>query len=172
MRTPVFHEKRGAIRGLWPVAALALTALAMGGCESASDMAETVRTKILSPREEPRSRTFAAPQRATYEAALQAAKELDYTFQNGGPAEGRLEELSPIESSGPGSYGGSRQLSLKARMEPTPDGGTEVTVAFTEILEPDATKAGQATETPLRDTPLYEVFFRSIQQHLSGTPKP
>jgi len=151
-------------------AALGLLAVALAGCESASDLADTVRTKVLSPREEPRTRGFAAPMRETYEAALRAARDLDYTFVSGGPAEGRLKELSPIESSG--TPPGSRQLSLDVRMEPAPDGGTQVTASFTEILEPDSsTKAGIATETPLRDTPLYEVFFRGIQQQLGTPPK-
>ena len=48
-------------------------------------------------------------------------------------------------------------------------GGTEVNVRLTEIIEIDSSnRAGQATETPLRDTPQYEVFFRSVQQALDA----
>ena len=153
-----------------PILVLAVLGFSLGGCESASDLADTVRTKVLSPREEPRTREFAAPMRATYDAALRAAKDLDYVFVTGGPAEGRLKLLSPIETSG--ATPSSRQLALNLRLEPAVDGGTQVTASFTEILEPDSnTKAGIATETPLRDTPLYEVFFRGIQQQLTAPPK-
>jgi hypothetical protein len=64
----------------------------------------------------------------------------------------------------------SRQISMKVRLDETQvSGGTEVTVRFTEIIEDDSSnRAGQATETPLRDTPQYEVFFRSVQQALAG----
>lgn len=47
-------------------------------------------------------------------------------------------------------------------------GGTEVSIGLTEIIEDDSSnRAGQATETPLRDTPQYEVFFRAVQEALS-----
>jgi serine/threonine protein kinase len=49
------------------------------------------------------------------------------------------------------------------------DGGTEVTVVLKEIVEADsADHAGVATETPLRDTPLYDNFLRAIQKALDA----
>ena len=50
------------------------------------------------------------------------------------------------------------------KLSPIPD-GTEVSVWFKEIVEGDSEhRQGFATETPMRDTPLYETFFRGIQQ--------
>ena len=151
-------------------AVLAVLGLSLCGCESTSEFAETVRTRAFTPREEPRSQSFAAPQREVYEAVLRAAKDMDFRFVRGGPAEGSLEEISRIETDG--SSGGSRQISLRAKLDPTVEGGTQVTAAFGEILEADsAHQAGVATETPLRDTSLYAVFFRGIQQQLIGQKK-
>jgi len=50
--------------------------------------------------------------------------------------------------------------------------GTEVRVTLTEIIEDDFNKgAGHGTESPLRDTPLYDVLFRHIGQALPAPPK-
>jgi len=146
---------------LLPFAAVC-AGLLLGGCESG--LPDDVRS-ALGPREAPRSRTFAADQRATYAAARLAVDDLDYHFEKGGPAEGTLEALSKVaRGDDPGS---GRQLRLKVSMQPAPESGTEVEVSFTEIIEPDsANHPGFATETPLHDTPLYDVYFKSIQAHL------
>ncbi len=48
------------------------------------------------------------------------------------------------------------------------DGGTEVAVRITEIIEADSSnRAGVATESPLRDPAYYEVFFRQVERALS-----
>jgi hypothetical protein len=45
-------------------------------------------------------------------------------------------------------------------------------VAFNEIIESDSKNLpGVATETPMRDSALYEVFFRNLQQALQAPPK-
>jgi hypothetical protein len=77
-----------------------------------------------------------------------------------------------VSGVGPGERtGSSRQLAMKVRLRGTEE-DTHVTVRFTEILEADSSnRAGQATETPLRDTPQYQVFFRLVEQALVGTPR-
>ncbi len=145
-------------------AALALlcVSLFLAGCESS--LPDSV-SSVLGPREAPRSRVFQAEPRATYAAVRAAAEGMGYRYVRGGPAEGRFEALSVIS---PGEQvGGSEQISMKVRLEPGPESGTEVTVSLSEILEPDSTgRTGVATQTPLRDTPQYEVFFRSIETAL------
>jgi hypothetical protein len=61
---------------------------------------------------------------------------------------------------------------MKVSLQPTLDGkGTGVAVRLTEILEADSSnRAGQATESPLRDTPQYDVFFRRVGQALGVEP--
>jgi hypothetical protein len=93
---------------------------------------------------------------------------MGYRFLRGGPAQGELDAVSGIA---PGEVNrSSRQVAVKVRLHATLDGtGTEVSARFSEILEADSrNRAGLATETPLRDTPQYEVFFRSVQQALDA----
>ncbi len=142
--------------------------LALAGCESFSDATTSVREK-LAAREAPKSRTYAAEQRATYEAVKTAATQMGYRFLRGGPAQGEFEAVSGV---GAGErMGTARQLGLKVKLERALDGGTVVLVRITEILENDSSnRAGQATETPLRDTPQYEVFFERLGQVLGVKP--
>ena len=151
-----------------PAVALCCALAPLAGCSS--PLSDNVQS-ALSPRQAPRSRAFQADQRATYLAARAVAAELGYTYVRGGPAEGQLDELSEI--TGGEDSGGSRQISLKVRLSPADPSGTTVEVSFEEILESASNGAtpGQATETPLRDTPLYEVFFRDLGNALQAPPK-
>jgi hypothetical protein len=144
--------------------------IAMGallvGCESTRD---SVREKF-SAREQPRTRVFAAEPRATYEAARRAAEQMGYRYIRGGPAQGELEAMSGVSSND--TMSSSRQISMNVRLEPSLEGGTEVSLRLKEITEGDSVdRAGQATSTTLRDTPQYEVFFRNVQQALDGGKK-
>jgi hypothetical protein len=150
-----------------PLIAVLCAAALLSGCESG--LSDDVRS-ALGPREAPRSRVFAADQRATYLAVRAASDEMGYKFERGGPAEGELEAMSPINrGDDPGS---SRQVSMKVHLSPAAESGTEVEVSLVEIIEEDsANQPGMATQTPLRDTPLYEVFFRNVQTALGAPPK-
>jgi hypothetical protein len=144
---------------------IALAALAVCGCESLSDATSTVREKF-STRVDSRAKAFAAPPRVAYEAVRAAAAQMGYRIIRGGAAQGELEAVSGV---GEGDTSRSaRQLAMKVHLHATLDGqGTDVTIRLTEIIEADsANHAGMATETPLRDTPQYEVFFRDVQHAL------
>lgn len=146
---------------------LAVFALGLSGCESIADATTAVRGKIAE-RAEPHTKVVAAPPRLAYEAVRSATAQMGYRFVRGGPAQGEFDAISARSADDLGR--GSRQFSMKVRLQGTLDGkGTEVSVLITEILEADAThRAGQATEAPLRDTPQYEVFFRGVEQALSA----
>ena len=138
----------------------------LAGCEAVSNAREK-----LSSREQPRTHTYTADPRATYDAARRASEQMGYRFVRGGPAQGELEAISGIATSD--TINSSRQISLDAKFGATLDGGTEVRLLFREISEGDsARRAGQATATALRDTPQYEVFFRTVQQVLDAPKKP
>ena len=139
------------------------------GCESMSDMKDGVRER-LNARNEPKVRLFAGDQRAVYAAALRAVGQMEYRFVRGGPAQGKLEAVSGLTTSD--SLGSARQITLKLELHPNLDGGTEMSLWLNEIIEADSERrAGQGTSTPLRDTPLYEVFFRTVQQALDAAKK-
>jgi hypothetical protein len=140
----------------------------VAGCESSSDFSDSIHS-VLTGKEDTRSRVFQADQKATYMAARAAVDQLGYRFVRGGPAEGKIDALSGI--SGGDEAGSSRQISLKVRLDYEADAGTTVTIQFSEIIEADSSnQPGMATETPMRDTPLYEVFFRNLQQALQAPP--
>jgi hypothetical protein len=134
------------------------------GCESVSDATTAVRSRIAA-REAPEVRTFQATSRATYDAVRTAATQMGYRFVRGGPAQGEFEAVSGVRAGE--THGSARQLAMKVRLENSLEGGTQVSIKITEIIEADSSnRAGQATETPLRDTPQYEVFFRRVGEAL------
>jgi hypothetical protein len=143
------------------LAALCCAAL-LAGCNSGVE--DTVRS-ALGPREAPRTRVVQGDQKAVYEAARAAADSMGYHYIKGGPAQGELVEMTGISTGD--ETGSSRQIAMRVRLEPDVEGSTSVSVAFDEILEADSsTQPGIATETPMKDTPLYEVFFRKVQEAL------
>ena len=144
-------------------------AIGLTGCESFSDAASGVRDRVAG-RGGSQLRTYAAPPRATYDAVRTAASQMGYRFIRGGPAQGEFEAISGVGSGE--TMGSARQIAMKVRLTATLDGkGTEVTVRLTEIIESDSSnRAGQATESPLRDTPQYDVFFRRVGQVLGVPP--
>ncbi len=147
-----------------------LAILAFGaGCESMSDMKDGVRER-MNARNEPKVRSYAADQRAVYAAALRAVDQMNYRFIRGGPAQGKLEAVSGVSTGD--SLGSSRQITLRLELHSALDGGTGMSLWLNEIIEADSSqRAGQGTSTPLRDTPLYEVFFRTVQQALDAGKK-
>ena len=147
-----------------------LTALAVGtlftGCDSLSTAADTIREKVAA-RDEPRVRDYAAPPRAVYDAVRVAADQMGFRFLQGGAAQGEFDAVSGV---GKGDVPNSaRQVSMKVRIHAAGEKGSEVTVVLKEVIESDsANRAGTATETPLRDTPLYDSFLRAIQRALDA----
>ena len=154
------------------LASIALVVISgcLTGCESISDATSNVRDRVAA-RATPQTRTFASDPRTTYAAVRAAATEMGYRFVRGGPAQGEFEAISRVGSGE--TMGSARQIGMKATMKPTLDGnGTELAVRLTEIIESDSSnRAGQATETPLRDTPQYDVFFRRVGQVLGVPPQ-
>jgi hypothetical protein len=144
-------------------------ACALAGCGTISDTTSGMRERMAS-RTAPQTRVYQAPPRATYDAARAAATAMGYRFIRGGAAQGELEAISRVGSGE--TLGTARQISMKVSLKPTLDEkGTEVAVRLTEIIESDSSnRAGQATETPLRDTPQYDVFFRRVGQVLGVEP--
>ncbi len=143
--------------------------LLLAGCDSLSDATSSVRDRFTGGNE-PRTKNYSAPSRVVFEAVKQAASRMGYRMTHGGPAQGQFQGVSGVDA-GP-SAGSARQVGIFVRLHATLDGtGTDVSVRFTEILESDSSnRMGMATETTMRDTPLYEVFFRTVQQALDTRP--
>ena len=138
----------------------------LAGCES-TPLGDELPLVSLGAREAPRSRTFQADQRTTYEAARAVMEQMGFKFERGGPAQGQIVALGDVARN---SEGG-RQISMKVELSPAADSGTEMVLSFTEILEGGSGQPGLATQTPLKDTPLYEDFFRNVARKLESQPK-
>jgi hypothetical protein len=145
---------------------LLLSAAVVAGCSTMSDATSSVRER-LAARDAGRTRTYASPQRDTYQAVRIAAEQMGYRFQRGGAAQGFFEAVSGI---GQGDVlRTSRQIAMKVSLRPSLDEGTQVTVRLTEIIEAESSaRAVSATEAPLQGTPQYEVFFRAVQQAIDA----
>lgn len=144
-------------------------AAALVGCESMGDAASSVREKFAE-RNAPQTRSYSATHRAVFDAAKATAEQMGYRVVKAGAAQGTLEAISGVR--GGERVGSSRQLSMKVKLEGTAEGPTTVAVRITEIIEADSSnRAGVATETPLRDTPQYSVFFEGVERALKVPPR-
>ena len=117
----------------------------------------------------PKSRVFAADERTTFAAAHAALRDIGFGYARGGPAQGKLEAMSGLQSGGESALTSTRQFQLQATFSATADGGTRVDVIVHEVVEADSRQSpGLGTSKALRDSPIYDNFFRAIQQRLSA----
>lgn len=149
--------------------ALLLLAAVLGlsaGCDTFSDATQSVR-QHWEARNAGKTKVYKADKRAVYEAARASAEKLGFRFLRGGPAQGRFEAISGLDRT---TMQGSRQIRMSVSIGDN-DQGTTLTVKLSEIIEDNSFNrdSGTATETPLRDTPYYEVFFRQVATAL-GKP--
>ncbi len=140
--------------------------LALAGCGSVgADLKTSVREKFDGLTYH--TKVVTADGRATYQAAKQAVGKLGFRVTGGGPAQGRIDALSVLSAND--SLQGASQLSMKVKLSSVATGGTEVAMLLTEQIQDDFNKgAGQVIETPLRESALYVVFFRSVEQALAA----
>lgn len=149
------------------VHALAVAVL-LSGCESMRTTTQNVREKFTGPTFQ--TRVIKAEQRKTYEAARAALPKIGFTFTRGGPNQGRIEALNRISGGGPVT--GVSQMSLELKLTPVPE-GTEVALLFSEIREDAFTqRPGAASSTPVRDTLLYDSYFRYIEEGVQEAAPP
>lgn len=145
-----------------------LLALCLGGCEDVADrLSQPLR------REPPQAHVFAGEPKAVYAAARSALDAMDYRFVRGGAAQGSLEAVSAIV---PGDApGADKQVTLRAEFRPAEAGGTEVSVRVTQVAERDGADAsaapGSVAESSVGTAPIYDVFFRAVQQKLNEANK-
>lgn len=147
----------------FPALLFAAAALVLAGCESGPKLPAAFRERI-SPTFRPH--VVAAEQKPAYEAARVALRKMNFKITSGGAAQGKIEAISELQpGEGPRS---ARQVSLSVKLTPATAGGTEVSAMFFEILEDNFGKRdGMGTSTPMPDTPLYDVFFRHLDEALA-----
>jgi hypothetical protein len=139
---------------------LGLLCLVVSGCESVrNDFGAGLGEKLHGPTYQ--HRVLAAAPAAVFERARTALSQLGFRITRAGAAQGLIEGVSGLATDD--RLRGSRQRTVKVRMESTLEGGTDVAVLFTEVIEDDfANGAGRGTETSLRSHPLYEAFWADL----------
>ena len=150
---------------LFPLFFLASILVAFSGCE-------TVRDKVHDRFTEPvyRAKVVKVDQRKAYEVARAALTKINFTFERGGPAQGKIEAIGPLHASAT-APGTARQIYLDVKLSPALEGGTKIEILFSEMVEDDFNKRpGQGALNPLRDSSLYEVYFRYIDEALAAKP--
>ena len=138
--------------------------LVLTGCES-------VRTTVHE-RIDPvyQAKVVNVDQRKAYEAVRVALTKLNFTYEHGGPTQGKISALGPIDTTASGR-GTARQLYFDAKLSPDLEKGTTIEVLFSELIEDDFNKRpGQGELTPLRDAPIYEAVFHYIDAALAAKP--
>jgi hypothetical protein len=140
------------------------------GCESSDNPIERVRQQVTGDYPT-QFRTFPADEKTTFNAAKDSLKAMGFHFTRGGQAQGIMHAASEIE---PGEKMGTlHQFNLTANFQTNLDGKScDVTVSLTEAIADDVGgKLGAGSEAPLRDTALYNVFFRDIDVALGQGDK-
>ncbi|MFA6960343.1 MAG: hypothetical protein WC205_06315 [Opitutaceae bacterium] len=134
--------------------------LLLAGCESVrNDFTTGVREKFTGPSYI--RRVVPGESASVFAAARASAEQLGFRITRSGPAQGVIDGVSGLASDD--RLRGSRQRTVKVRLSPASEGGIEVAVLFTEVVEDDfTTGAGQGTESSLRNHPLYDAFFAGL----------
>jgi len=144
---------------------LILVGVCAGGCETVGERMQAKFGPAPS-----RTETYEAHTVRAYEAAKEVLIQLGFRVVRGRAAQGRIDAVSSIRTDD--HFRGSRQLELKARFEPTLDGGTAVRITITELIEDDTTKSsGMGVATPVKDGAVYQIFFRGLREALGETEK-
>lgn len=140
---------------------LALVLLA--GCETSGGLGERFRPA------EPELRSYDFPAVRVHAAARIALQRMGFKITRSSESGGRLEAVNAVRADA--ALRGASQITVKIALEETLDGGTDMRVWMTEIVEDSFSGAGgYGTRTPLRASPLYEVLFREAEQVL-GLPE-
>lgn len=155
------QSKRLSFGGL---VALGLAMIGLAGCGTGGqDFGAGFREKIGGPDFE--HRTLAGTQEQAFVAAQKILFDMGFKLTRTRAAQGIIEAIGRISSDS--THVGSRQRAAYVQLDEVVD-GVQVEVRFTEIVEDSFGKgAGRATENTMRDTPLYEVFFRQLEESLA-----
>lgn len=142
-----------------------LVSFAFAGCESVrNDLGAGMREKFSGPVYQ--RRVIEADAQAVFDAARVTLEQLGFRITRAGAAQQVIDGVSGLASDD--RLRGSRQRTAKVRLATASDGGVEVAVLFTEVVEDDfSAGSGRATETTLRDHPLYEAFFSALSGRLA-----
>jgi hypothetical protein len=150
----------------------AVLGLGLAGCDSVDSLPGRVMERFEAPP--PKVRVYAGEQRAVFEAAVGATKNIGFIVSRSGAAQGLIKAHSPLH---PGNgFGVAKQYSFEIHVDSYEPGKTEVSVLL-HVQEESESFAG-ATDIPVREHGLYESYFAALDGLLAqrgepvGTPQP
>ncbi|MDF9831975.1 hypothetical protein M2103_000179 [Ereboglobus sp. PH5-5] len=104
---------------------------------------------------------------AAFAAARTALVQMGYKITSSGVAQKKIEAISAISSGDMGRA--ARQVSASVRFGVAPDNTTAIQILFIEILEDSGmSRDGMATKQPLRESGLYGVFEKYVNEALKA----
>ncbi|MCX6950575.1 MAG: hypothetical protein NTV51_00060 [Verrucomicrobia bacterium] len=118
----------------------------------------------------PRTQVFSSAQREVFYAAQGALKAMDFQLSRTAEAQGIVNAFSRIRAGdGPRE---SRQYTLEVRLSNLGPAETEVAVLVREQIEGGLASGVGATDQPLKQHALYEVFYANLKQALTARTFP
>ena len=139
---------------------LALAALTMVACSAPGE-----KYGRMGPAPET-TRTFQSDPHSVYDAALVSLAKMEFRVIKGGPAQGKIEAVSGLAKRD--NLQGSRQISISIQISALGN-ESEISAVLKEIIEEDSNdRPGFATQSKLRDTPYYDVFFNGVTEALAN----
>jgi len=150
------------LRLISTVVAIAVVAL-VAGCDSMSSRMQ----ERFAPAS-PKAQVVSAAEAAVFGAAQATLKQLDFQVSRTAQAQGIVNGFSRIHAGD--SPRENRQLSIEIRLHAMGPAQTEVEVWLREQVEGGLAGSNGATDQPLREHGLYDVFFATLQKTLANPP--
>jgi hypothetical protein len=136
--------------------------LATAGCESMDTVPTRVRERFEAPQ--PQVRTYEVNARTVFNAAVVAARRIDFRVLRSGAAQGTITAISRIQPGG--SFGTGRQYAIDVHVRAVEPDRTEVAVVLRE--QEESTSFAGATDIPVREHGLYGSYFDAIARELAS----
>jgi len=142
-----------------------VVALSFTGCASVKS-----RVHDRFDRVPPRTQVFGGTQREVFYATQGVLKAMDFQLSRTGESQGIVNAFSRIRAGdGPRE---SRQYTLEVRLSNLGPNETEVAVLVKEQIEGGLASGVGATDQPLRQHGLYEVFYANLKKALADKAFP
>ena len=135
------------------------------GCEAVADRMQERFAAVP-----PKTKVIAGSSREVFYAAQGTLKKMDFQLSRTAEAQGIVNAFSRIRAGdGPRE---ARQYTLEIRLTGLGPAETEVSVLVREQVEGVLSAGAGATNTPLRDHGLYDVFYSALRKTLADKSSP
>lgn len=153
------------MKSVFRLTALVVIAFSFTACESVSSRVQSRFEKV-----DPHTQVFAGTQREVFYATQGVLKGMDFQVSRTGEAQGIVNAFSRIRAGdGPRE---ARQYTLEVRINNFGPTETQVALLVREQIEGGLSGTVGATDQPLKQHGLYEVFYANLKQALAAKSFP